>query len=313
MRFDIILAQLLLDRTTQKNIIWATHSYEAFGSDFAFDQEIIPAYLQGNFSALIQPRMAKAIDTQDDRTHDHGEVFTPSWICNEQNNLVDEQWFGRADVFNTTDGQTWKATEGKIEFPLRGLHKWQKYIDTKRMEITCGEAPYLVSRYDTVTGDEIPILQRIGLLDRKLRVVGENTETEQDWEEWALRAFQSIYGYEFQGDSLVIARENLLLTYIEYYQDRFGKWPGSKQLEQIARVISWNLWQMDGLKYVVPFSCKPIVMERFSFDGIIRTEDPCPGCKYGDNRAHTGAYCMVRDWREKTSFEFKTLLKGGRI
>ena len=40
-----------------------------------------------------------------------------------------------------------------------------------RMEITCGEAPYLVSRYDTTTGEPIPIGRRIGLLDRKLCVI----------------------------------------------------------------------------------------------------------------------------------------------
>ena len=48
-----------------------------------------------------------------------------------------------------------------------------------RLEISCGEAPYLVSRYDTVTGETIPISQRIGLLDRKLRVISENTDTEE--------------------------------------------------------------------------------------------------------------------------------------
>jgi hypothetical protein len=28
------------------------------------------------------------------------EVFTPSWICNAQNNLIDNTWFGRDNVFN---------------------------------------------------------------------------------------------------------------------------------------------------------------------------------------------------------------------
>jgi hypothetical protein len=31
-----------------------------------------------------------------------------------------------------------------------------------------------------VTGETIPIAKRIGLLDRKLRVVSENTETEEE-------------------------------------------------------------------------------------------------------------------------------------
>ncbi|MBO7084803.1 hypothetical protein J6W20_02645 [bacterium] len=41
------------------------------------------------------------------------------------------------------------------------------------MEITCGEAPYLVSRYDVTDGTlKIqPIAGRVGLLDRKLRII----------------------------------------------------------------------------------------------------------------------------------------------
>ena len=60
-----------------------------------------------------------------------------------------------------------------------------------------------------VTGETIPIAKRIGLLDRKLRVVSENTETEEEWFTWTKRAFQSVYGFEYQGDSLLLARENL--------------------------------------------------------------------------------------------------------
>ena len=80
-------------------------------------------------------------------------MFTPCWVCNEQNNLVDTQWFGRGDVFNRPDGQTWTATEERVEFPEKASLSWKKYVDARRLEISCGEAPYLVSRYDTVTGE----------------------------------------------------------------------------------------------------------------------------------------------------------------
>ncbi len=95
---------------------------------------------------------------------------------------MDEQWFGRKDVFNIQKEMSWKATADKIAFPDDRQHTWQKYVDAQRLEISCGEAPYLVSRYDTVTGETIPISQRIGLLDRKLRVVSENTDTEEQIE-----------------------------------------------------------------------------------------------------------------------------------
>lgn len=110
---------------------------------------------------------------------------------------ADEQWFGRKDVFNyVNDDNTWTVNEEKIIFD--GKQTWKKYVDSRRLEITCGEAPYLVSRYDTTTGELIvPPINRIGFLDRKLRVVNENTITEEEWLKWAERAIQSYYGYEY--------------------------------------------------------------------------------------------------------------------
>ena len=130
---------------------------------------------------------------------------------------------------------------------------WQQYVDSRRLEITCGEAPYLVSRYDVSTGKRIvPTIQRIGLLDRKLRIVNENTDNFADWQKWTLRAFESVYGYEYQGDNVLIARINLLLTFFEYYDERWDDYPGDQQARQIANIIAWNIWQMDGLKDTVP-------------------------------------------------------------
>ena len=49
------------------------------------------------------------------------------------------------------------------------------------------------------TGEAIPIKDRIGILDRKLRIINENTDNEGEWLKWTIRAFQSVYGYEYQG------------------------------------------------------------------------------------------------------------------
>lgn len=57
---------------------------------------------------------------------------------------------------------------------------WKAYVDERRLEIACGETPYLVSRYDTVSGKTIDLFNRIGL-DRKMRVIHENTSTEEEW------------------------------------------------------------------------------------------------------------------------------------
>ena len=44
-------------------------------------------------------------------------MFTPSWVCNAQNNLVDNAWFGKTSVFNIENGKSWIVTTDKIEFP----------------------------------------------------------------------------------------------------------------------------------------------------------------------------------------------------
>ena len=305
-----LLDILLFDRSTRKNIIWATDDYASLGEAYQKESEILPDLITGEHTLLIQPRTAKALENQQNRVRDKAEVFTPSWICNEQNNLVDDAWFGTPGVFNTADGKLWSATKTPIPFGPKGIHTWKRYVDAKRMEISCGEAPYLVSRYDATTGEMIPLAERIGLLDRKFRVVNENTADKAAWLKWAVRAVQSIYGFEFQGDNLLLARENVFISFLEYYYDRYQELPGIKEMTQVARIVSWNLWQMDGFKYVVPFSCKPKIWEELTLFGNVQHEEPCPGCKHNDPARHTGVYCKVMDWRDKQSFRYIDLMKG---
>ena len=299
---SVVLKTLVKDKTTGQNIILATTAHTKRGRVFGKTKQITEELLQSIGADLIQPRVAKSLEKQAERTRARAEVFTPSWICNKMNNHCDAEWFGRENVFNTEDGQSWKPTTRPIKF--EGENDWQKYVDSKRLEITCGEAPYIVSRYDTTTAEIIPIKRRIGILDRKLRVVNENTDNESDWLKWTYRAFQSVYGYEFQGDNLLIARESMLVSYIEYYYHKFGKQPGEKSLKSIAYIVSWNVWQMDGLKGVVPDSCgekpKPDAQGAMFFEPL---SVPCEGCRTGDIRSHNGTYCLIRDWRKKRDLQ----------
>lgn len=62
-------------------------------------------------------------------------------------------------------------------------------------------------------------------------------------------AFKDVYGYDWQGDSILLARENLLFSYVDYYKARFGgKVPKGEEFCETAEILSWNIWQMDGLK-----------------------------------------------------------------
>lgn len=244
-----VLRILLKDRTTGENIIWATNNYEKLGNTYHSAATMRLKDLVKLDKSVIQPRVYKTLELQKQRTKVNAEVFTPSWICCLMNNHLDDVWFGRKDVFNKMKDKSWRATNKPIEFPVSGSKTWQGYVDSRRIEITCGEAPYLVSRYDTTTGKVIPISHRIGILDRKLRVVNENAENEAEWIKWTLRAYQATYGYEYQGDSLLIARINLLMTFCDYLQERWGRNPTEDELKAVAHILSWNIWQMNGLTY----------------------------------------------------------------
>lgn len=306
-----LLSILLKDRSSGKNIIWATDNYANKGYGFqSHDYIEIPSII-GYHREVIKPRVEKSKKEQIDRIKKKAEVFTPSWICNKQNNLVDNAWFGTEGVFNTECEQGWIATEDKIIFPTSTGKTWEDYVLDLRLEITCGEAPYLVSRYDTVTGEYIDLSQRIGLLDRKMRIVMENTNTPTEWSKWATIAFQSVYGFDWQGDNVLLARENLLLSYVDYYLAKFGREPDITDLREIAEIISWNIWQMDGLKFVIPDSCVEVDDGQI---GLFEDElniHQCEGCLKNDPLLHTGIYCKIKDWKDNRTVKFVSLLKNG--
>lgn len=288
---------LLQDKTTKQNIIWATDAYQDAISVKDTDQ-VEMSHLVGLDPILLQPRISKALEEQQERTRKKAEVFTPVWICNQMNNHLDVEWFGREDVFNKEDAPTWQTREEKIIFPEGKT--WMQYIDSRRLEITCGEAPYLVSRYDASTGELIvPPKRRIGLLDRKLRIVNENTTRYDDWMKWALRAFQSCYGFEYQGDSLLIARINLIMTFNDYYVERWEKDPDAKTLRQFANVISWNLWQMDGFTDTVPLGKPEEVNHQVNLFELFGEDD--------SNEEREAPLCRIYDWRKDRSIVYKTL------
>lgn len=300
-----VLPLLLADKSTGRNIIWATDPPQALSDTVTDKSEMTPAQLHQLGFEAIQARAGKQADAQQQRTRRRGEVCTPAWVCNKMINALDADWFGREGVFNTEQPQGWQAREGQVEFPAsKGKAPlWQQYIDSRRLEITCGEAPFLASRYDAATGEMIPVQQRIGILDRKLRVVSETVKEEKEWLYWAKRAVQATYGYEYQGDNLLLARTNLLLTFAEHLQARWQRSSTTQELKSTANIIAWNLWQMDGLKRSIPggkLHPDTEQLDLFSMFGDAEESVPSVSCK-------------VKNWRKGshgTAQNFETIQEG---
>ncbi len=290
-----LLDILLLDHTAKKNIIWATDSYEKYGKDFVAKTIIKPELVTGKYGLLIQPRAAKSLVEQRQRTKDKAEVFTPLKIVDQINKDVDSSGQNR----------------------ILDKHNWQEYISELKLEITCGEAPFIASRYNPTahTRKLIKLDNRVGFLDKKLKIVSKYCHKKNEWLVWAKEAFRASYGYEWQGDNVLLARENLLYTLIDYYKAKFKQMPALPVQEEFAEIISWNIFQMDGLRYVIPMSChhenKIIPGELTLFgetpDRVEKYE--CEGCKFNRLHKHNGRYVKVMDWTKKKSIEFVKLIR----
>ena len=169
------------------------------------------------------PRYLKASDDQKGRTKAKAEVFTPVSIIKEMNDALDTNY----------------------------ISDFKEYIDERVLEATCGEAPFLTTRYDVATGQQIPCGERVGLLDRKLQRIPDGVD-KSEWTAFATRSLKATYGYEWQEDSIFLARKNLLLNVIEYYVDRFKELPNQDVIEEWANIISYNIFRMDGVTLCIP-------------------------------------------------------------
>lgn len=169
------------------------------------------------------PRYMKEYGDQKDRTKTKAEVFTPVSIVKRMNDSFDVNYMG----------------------------SYEDYICRKVLEVTCGEAPFLSTRYDVATGQQIPCGERVGLLDRKLQRIPDGVD-KSEWTALATRSLQATYGYEWQEDSIFLARKNLLLNVIEYYVYKFKELPKQNIIEEWATIISYNIFRMDGVTLCIP-------------------------------------------------------------
>lgn len=301
-----VLDILLSVRGTKQNIIWATGSYSNMGPAYSPKSQIKREQITGRYNGLIRPRAAKSRHEQKHRTKDRAEVFTPLEIVKEMNTAID-----------------WSSSN----FPTKD-ENWLEYVKEKRLEITCGEGPFIAGRYNPTahTGIVIKPHNRVGFLDRKLQEVHKRVQTHDDWLTYSEIALQSSYGYEWQGDNLLIARENILMTLDDFYRyfcknklkHTSVKGLTDEQLEHFALIISWNFWQMDGLKYVRPLSCKQTIqkVEQVPQNQIAlilpekpkRLRNECEGCHLNAPALHTGVYARIKDWSTGKTLKFVDLV-----
>ena len=333
-----VLEKLVEDKTfsdaqagVKRNIVFGTDAYKDEYPNCDIYSPITAKFLM-RCPAPVKPRVEKSRDEQSSRTKKSAEVFTPFWLCGKMVDYLDAEIVStqrRSDAEcaeNSSRVEHVERADGRAGAPRTPPVDWRSYVDARVLEITCGEAPFIVSRYDAASGELIPIEKRIGVLDRKLRMVNENAADEAEWLKWTVRAYESVYGYEYQGDSLAIARFNLLVTFEENLQVRWGRKPKYPELVKIANRIAWNFWQMDGLKGTATHRVGEQFLPGFEYcekkpeaeQGELALGDlSTQGCRVaeagGDHHARRGGgeartspspdvdtrECVIFDWRKR--------------
>jgi len=178
-------------------------------SEHQFGEEITP-----ELASTFVPRWEKSKAAQRARTKSKAEVFTPTALI--------------AHILELTVRECGED----IYSPNRTF-----------CEPCCGEGAFLLTRRDQDTGAPIDVPNRVGVLDRKLLNI--DTADEAAWKTIALKCLASVYGYEYQGDSLVLARVNTYLTMTEHAAYRGYTW-SETELDIIAETIARHIWQVDG-------------------------------------------------------------------
>lgn len=161
-----------------------------------------------------------------------------------------------------------------MQFNLSRNHLWSITSPLKGSGLLLAlcEAPFVVHLYDPVDGRTIPLDERSGFLDRKMRAIQKHGPTK----DLAFAALKSCYGYEWSGDNLYLARMNVWNDFHDWIK-AFGIELTESDEQELVNIITWNFWQMDGLKGTVPFS---------------------------------GEDCLLMDWQNVEVFKYKDLLKG---
>jgi len=77
-----LVRRLLQDKTTRKNIMFASSSYADYGAGYRDNSQMTEGALLGFDSCDIQPRVYKAAAEQTERTRKRAEVFTPTAMRN---------------------------------------------------------------------------------------------------------------------------------------------------------------------------------------------------------------------------------------
>lgn len=78
------------------------------------------------------------------------------------------------------------------------------------------------------------------------------------------------------------------MTFEEYLRERWKRKPTRAEYEKIANIITWNIWQMDGLTGTTPYGTPEEQFQQMDLFGMFGES--------GDEDKKKQPRCLVHNW-----------------
>lgn len=226
---DLILDILLRDKTTGKPLVFP------------------PDQTSGRPSPFLGLEDLYGVQSQKDMPDEAEEVQTLcSW--NRKLNQLDEVWFQRSGVFNTPTAEGWIPAADPVYF--EDPFHWKKYVN---QQIYVPDLDWGAALTFAGTSENLPLNERMGQLDRELRLVNENVRSQQEWQKRTSTMLARMLGCAKDPIRLFRARLCVLETCREAFQARFGHLPSARDEKALAHIVARNLFQSEDELNTVPF------------------------------------------------------------
>lgn len=267
---ESVLETLLTDKSTRRPLVWPSGPNH-------------PAAWMSR-EDFLRPQLAA-----EDPQAEQAEFL--EW--NRKLNTLDAAWFGHEPAFNEESAQGWQTLSEPVAFD--DPFHWKKYVTRPVFLFQAGHGQALVFRPFAQGAEPMQYGKRMGILDRRLRIISENTREESEWLRWAESALQSLYGTDVSPLAIFQARLSALVAVREAYAQRFGGQLPVREEKYMVTTLCWNLFQMDprtGCSFPVEEKPAPVQLSLFEAPGTQFSEadrDGMPAENPALSRTENGA------------------------
>lgn len=290
-----ILVTLFKDCAAGRNIVWTDDECVEFGDGFIGDNGIAIEKITNFSSGAIKPHIAKKQGRRFERIMTRAGAIVPSWLFNRMNNSIDAVWLDMRDVSYVKNDVERNSGLKRIVFHEKSGRSGRVYVESHRPGITCGEASFAYSHYDTVTMDASPVGGRIGFSNRMLCVVSEKIGYCREWVRWAPAAPEASSGFEFQCCCLPTCI-NVFGTFWEHQRERWSAGMAEVETGQTVWILLWNILQLNGPICTMPANQMDIVVQfiLFDYEELVQMHAKLANCFDYPNHIFAGLWIKSR-------------------